>query len=730
MRKEFALVALMTSTLLLPAPVVLATGKTTLEGNRAPQAKATDAAFPADQLPEGEFVPLPRSKPEIGQLALLTTERAPLPLKRPIGIELPPHPLSTGLLSATDLKLYKEAFAAADKRQWHRAIEIAKGAKYKLPGKIIEWRYFSAYRNQASFHQIVRFIDDHPDWPGQSTLARRAEQALDETVNVEKALNWFSLHEPTTGIGMYRYGNALIASGNNANGRDWIRKAWQLGEYSEDTEQEILRKYGHLLTATDHEKRLDHLLWERETDAAVRLFPLISEDMKKLATARIRLIRNSWNVDQAIRAVPAALQEDPGLTFDRAKWRRRQALDEESRELLFEVDDTVPRADKWWPERHIHARKLLAKGHITEAYNLANQHGLTDGEDFAAAEWLSGWIALRFLGDGKMALNHFIRLYENVSYPISRARGAYWIGRSKESLGEKVMAEYWYKVAAQYYTTYYGQMALHELGQRKLPPIPQLTPAKAPVKGKIGDDEQILIIRHLAEIGAAKWTRPFLLAMAEKAKDESDYVTLADLATHIGRPDYAIAIAKRASQRGTELTEINWPTPDLAIQNPPIEPALMLAITRQESAFAADAVSWAGARGLMQLMPGTAKLVSRTLNVSYSKALLTADPAYNANLGSAYLAGLIERFNGSYVLAIAGYNAGPANVTRWLKEWGDPRSGEIDMIDWIEFIPFSETRNYVQRVIENLQVYRARLAQEDGGVLKISYDINRGTASH
>jgi soluble lytic murein transglycosylase len=292
------------------------------------------------------------------------------------------------------------------------------------------------------------------------------------------------------------------------------------------------------------------------------------------------------------------------------------------------------------------------------------------------------------------------------------------------------MAEYWYKVAAQYYTTYYGQMALHELGQKKLPAIPRITSARKLVSDDSNKDEHVLIVRHLAEIGVAKWAHPFLLSMAEKAKTESDYIAVAELANSIGRPDYAIAVAKRASQLGTELTEINWPTPALAIQNPPIEPALMLAITRQESAFASDAISWAGARGLMQLMPGTAKLVSRQLKVPYSKALLTADPAYNARLGSAYLAGLIERFNGSYVLAIASYNAGPANVDRWLQQWGDPRTGEIDMIDWIEFIPFSETRNYVQRVIENLQIYRERLAQDDSGVLRISYDINRGMENY
>ncbi|MZR30792.1 lytic transglycosylase domain-containing protein [Sneathiella litorea] len=727
MRNKVALVALMTSTMLIPMSA-LAANKARLEGDQTPVTR--DSLLPAGSLPESETIPLPHLKPEIGQVALLHVELPPLPKKRPIGIELPPHPLATGLLNARDLKLYKEAFAEADKRHWDRAIEIAHRADYKLPAKIIEWRYFSTYRNQASFDQIARFIEENPDWPGQDTLHRRAEQALVDPADQNRVLQWFARRSPVTGIGMYRYGDALIKSGKRDEGAKWLRKAWHSAEFTEDIELEFLKNYGDLLTKSDHEKRLDNLLWERETDAAVRLFPFLNEDLKKLATARIRLIRNSWNVDQAIRAVPAELQNDPGLTFERAKWRRSKALDDESRDLLFEVDDTVPRADKWWHERHVQARKLLAKGHITDAYNLASQHGLTNGADFAAAEWLSGWIMLRFLGDGKEALGHFTRLYENVSYPISRARGAYWIGRSHDALGDAMTAKNWYKVAAEFYTTYYGQMALHELGERKLPAIPKISRVKSPASKGASPDIQVLIVRHLAEIGVTKWARPFLLEIAEKAQSESDYIAAAELANDIDRPDYAIAIAKRASQLGTELVEINWPVPDLAIENPPIEPALMLAITRQESTFAIDAISWAGARGLMQLMPGTAKLVSRNLNVSYSKALLTADPAYNTLLGSTYLANQIERFNGSYVLAIAAYNAGPANVSRWIKEWGDPRSGDIDMIDWIEFIPFAETRNYVQRVIENLQIYRERLARDEGSPLKISYDINRGSATH
>ena len=729
MRKELALVALMTSTMLVPAPVSAA-GKT-VPMKEAPSVTTTANAYiPKSNLLDDKIIPIPMLRPEISPVAFLHVALPPLPQKRPIGLELPPHPLATGLLSTRDLNIYKEAFEAAKKRQWNIALETANRATYKLPAKIIEWRYMTAYQNFASFDRIESFIKNNPTWPQQETLRRRAEQALVKPIGTDRTLQWFSNESPKTGIGMYRYGEALIASGQDLEGTSWIRRAWHIGNLTKGIEKDILKNYSGLLSESDHEERLDHLLWERQTTAAKRMLRFVGDGYEKLAIARIRLIKKSGNVDQAVRAVPAEFQNDPGLIFERTKWRRRKALNEESRELLFEVDNTVPRADKWWPERHFQARKLLAKGFITDAYDLASQHGLTNGKDFAAAEWLSGWITLRFLGDGEMALQHFIRLYENVSYPISRARGAYWIGRAEETLGDTVMAEYWYKVAAQYYTTYYGQMAIHELGRTKLPDIPEIALVKSLTSNGGSKDDQVLIIRLLTEIGMTNWTKPFLLEMTEKAQSPDDYIAIAELANKIGRPDYAIAVAKRASQLGTELTEINWPTPALAIRNPPIERALIFAITRQESAFAADAISGAGARGLMQLMPRTAKAVSRQLKVNYSKNLLTADPAYNARLGSAYLASLIEKFNGSYVLAIASYNAGPRNVNRWLKEWGDPRSGDIDMTDWIEFIPFSETRNYVQRVIENLQVYRERLAQDDDGILNISYDISRGSSTH
>jgi len=727
MRKHLALFS-------LAAPLAIFPMMSAAEEKSAPNLVASIAANDtmAQQafVTASELVPLPRQKPAKTVSALLQVALPPLPQKRPNGLQLPPHPLATGLLSNADLKLYRQAFAAASDRNWKKARKLTFGATYRLPAKIVDWRWMTAYRTTASFDVISSFIEQNPDWPKQTTLQRRAEEALVKPVDMARLLSWFESRPPITGIGMFRYGEALIGAGQKPEGEGWIKKAWSVGNFPKKLERHILKGHQDLLTLADHEKRLDHLLWERSATAATRMLPYVSKGQKKLAVARIRLMKMAGNVDAAVKSVPKELQNDPSLIFERAKWRRRKSLNNGSRDLLLQVDDTVPRAEKWWLERHIQARKLLAKGHITEAYKLVSQHGMKEGGDFATAEWLSGWIALRFLGDYDVATKHFVRLFENVSFPISRARGAYWIGRAQSALLEDEKADFWFEIAARHYTTYYGQMALHELGKRRLPLIPETNTPDSSVQTAYATDERVMVIRHLAELGKSKWAKPFFLGMAEGVDRPAEYTYLAALATEIGRPDYAISIAKRAHQLGTDLTEINWPTKSVELDNPAIELPLILAITRQESAFAIGAISGAGARGLMQLMPATAKSMSKKLDVRYSKSMLTEDANYNTLLGSSYLGRLINSYNGSYVLAIASYNAGPSRVRSWIKEWGDPRTGEIDMVDWIELIPISETRNYVQRVIENLQVYRQRLNPNQLSLLQIAEDINRGSETH
>ena len=651
----------------------------------------------------------------------------PIPKSKPISIAKQPRAYSTGLMSTSDWQIYRKAFDEADRNHWEKALEIASKAKYQAPVKYLKWGWLRRYKGSASFDEITTFMYDNPDWPYRSTLRRRAEEALINPAPMRRTLAFFADRTPLTGIGMLRYGEALLESGQTKKGEEWIRTGWIKGNISPGIEKIFLTDHKELLTQKDHEERLDRLLWDRQTYAAQRMLKRVSGDQRKLAVARLKLIKRAPGVDSAVRRVPENLQDDPGLIYDRVKWRRRKGIHDGAQELLLKVSsDDLPHPENWWSEREIQARKLLRLGYITQAYSLASEHGLQSGADFAAAEWLSGWISLRFLQDNKVALNHFIRLYENVSYPISRARGAYWIGRAYEAMRDKQSARYWYEVAAKHPSTFYGQMAQEKIDPSRLTPLPHVSNQTRKTAERLSNDERVLIIRHLAELGEGNRTIPFFLKITEDAKDAEDYVFLGHLAREIGRPDYAVRVAKRASQLGTELPEFSWPVHELTPNNAPIETPLIFAITRQESSFASDAISHAGARGLMQLMPATARSVSRKLKLSYSKGRLIQDPSYNTLLGSTYLGNLIDQYDGSYVLAIASYNAGSSRIRSWIREWGDPRAGDINMIDWIELIPFSETRNYVQRVMENLQVYRHLASETDIQLVQLEDDLQRG----
>ena len=678
-----------------------------------------------------QSIPTPRTKlvRQASLVAPVHVTQVPTPRRQPQNIQLPPPAYATGLLSAKDRQHYLKAFKALQSRHWSSAFKHAGKANYTLPEKFVRWQWLRTYKSGASFDEITSFIIDNSNWPYRETMLRRAEQALDTPVSMERTLAWFADRTPVTGIGMLRYGEALVESGDIIRGHKWIRAAWVEGNFSERQEKKILRRHKSLLLQQDHEARLDRLLWNRKAVDAIRLLDRVGKIKKKLAVARIRLMRRSKNVDAALKQIPAEFQKDPGLQYERARWRRRKGKHEGAREILLSHDETVPYPEKWWTERQIQSRKLLKLGYISEAYQLVSKHGLTSGGDFASAEWLSGWISLRFLHDYDVALTHFKRMYNNVGYPISRARGAYWIGRAYDSQKDKKSARYWYDEASKYPSTFYGQIAINELGHSHMPRIAATPTLNSQTKAMLEKNELVRIVKHLAELGQAKRTRPFLLALTEQFNNPEEYAYLSNLAHTIERPDYAIAVAKRASQLGTELPHISWPTTVYASDNPAVELPLIMAITRQESAFAKDAISPVGARGLMQLMPATARAVSRKLKVSYSKNKLVENPDYNTLLGSTYLRQLTDRFDGSYILAIASYNAGPSRAKQWIREWGDPRTGEIDVIDWIELIPFNETRNYVQRVMENLQVYRQLLGNTEYQMVQIDSDLARGRST-
>ncbi|MGH6879335.1 lytic transglycosylase domain-containing protein [Hypericibacter sp.] len=628
------------------------------------------------------------------------------------------------LLGASDKAIYADAFKQVDKQNWAKAREIAQRAKEKLPAKMIQWLDLIRPGPGRSFDEITKFMRDNPDWPGQISLQQAGERAMPGDYGIAETLAWFKGREPQTIEGTIALGRAYAAAGLRDDAARVVRAGWIEMSISPDKEQAYLDQFGAFLRPQDHLARLDHLLWAGDADDARRVMARVDDDHRKLAEARIRLMTGGPNVDAVVAAVPKSLQNDPGLIYERARFKRRNDDDVGAAALLDPPPPTNPYPVLMWKEYEYAARHALERGDISVAYRLAEAHGADDGAVFADGEFLAGWIALRFLNEYKTGYDHFTRLYAGVGSAISKGRGAYWAGRAAEEMGEKALAQEWYKKAAESLSSYYGQLAAQRLGTADGLSFPRLPKITNEGKAKFEKLELVRLVRMLGELDEADRCRSFLLRLTERAKEPADYRMIADLADDIGRRDYGVAVAKQARTQGVELLDYLYPMQALPAGDNP-EDALILAVIRQESAFDQKATSSAGALGLMQLMPRTAKQISKKLQLPYSDAKLTKDPTYNIKLGRAYLGDLVNGFDGSYILAIASYNAGPARVQSWMSEYGDPRDRGVDAIDWIETIPFSETRNYVQRVLENLQVYRHRLNGKTEIALSLEQDLGR-----
>lgn len=636
-------------------------------------------------------------------------------------------PVPAVALSEADKTLAKSAFRAVSLKRWQAVERASSGLSDVDLKKVFDWIQLSRPENEATLERITAFRRANPLWPRQTWLQRRAEEKMMEEGASHKAvLAFYDEDEPLSAGGMGLYGRALLSLGEIKRGQAFIRRGWIKGNFNRDDERSYLAAYRSHLGPEHHAERLDRLLWEGRSGPARRMLARVPNDLRKLAEARLALRGRKGGVDRAIRAVPKALQSDPGLVYERLRWRRKKGRDQGAIDLFPSLDTNPPHLERWWTERSLLARRSLRKGHITDAYMLARDHGLTEGVSFAEGEWMAGWIALRFLAEPANAFLHFKVLYDGVRYPISKARAAYWAGRAAAAGGKAEIAEQWFQRAAKWPTTYYGQLAHLEAYPGRVLPLSASPKPTDEEKLAFGEHELRRIVVKLAQLDQSDWLRPFLDALGKVTESPGWAVLTADLAAEVRRPDLGIRLAKRMLREGHILKEDGFPT--VTLPSPPggtaPERALVLATIRQESAFRIDAKSRAGARGLMQLMPGTANRVARRHNLRYSKAKLTIDPDYNLKLGQAYMAGLIERFDGSYVMALAGYNAGPSRVNKWLEDYGDPRKGEIDMIDWIELIPFRETRTYVQRVMENLQVYRHRLYGTQVA-LKLEKDLAR-----
>ena len=630
------------------------------------------------------------------------------PATNPVSDVTVTAPAPVAPLSARDKEIFAQAMKAAAKRDWSKARAAIANTRNPLLHKVVEWAFLREPGPHAGFTERTTFLAANPKWPSANDMRRRAEDAIDDTVPLSTLGTWFAANPPLSNAGKAAYARALRAQGKMDEAHAMARDAWTTGNLNKEDERAFLREFESILTADDHWARIDRILYEEQTTAAERLLSYVNPERALVARARIALITATHNADGAVANVPAALQGDSGLLYDRVKWRRKRGDDIGARQLVPPYSLAGPRPDLWWRERNALARDALTAGNITEAYTLAKHHGSIDALSVSEAEWLAGWIALRFLKDGEAALAHFEKVYDSVQTPPSLARGAYWTGRTTEFLGRPDLAAEWYLRAANYVTTYYGQLALARLQGDNVPQLPQDPTPTPEERAAFNANELAQALRALLDVDAKPYQRAFATALAEGSSQAVDRHMTAEMANKLSRVDLGVVIARAAAREKITLVQYGYPAPAYAYPTAP-EKALILAITRQESNFDPAALSSAGARGLMQLMPATAKSLAKREKLAFGEKKLT-EPAYNMRLGSAFLEDLVESFDGSYVLAAAAYNAGPSRARQWVKQFGDPRDSTIDPIDWIEQIPFSETRSYVQRVMENVLVYRTILS--------------------
>lgn len=612
-----------------------------------------------------------------------------------------------------DFSLAKKAIRAMEERKWVKALSLSKKARDKSIYKFIQWQHLLTTRNQASFYDYQQFIKKNNEYPRIGRLKYLAEHKLStKKISPEKIIKWFNGNEPLSGFGKLILGESLIAIGDIPEGIKLIKNGWITAQLSRSDMKFFRKKFKKYLNAKDYISRADYLAWENKYWDLKRMLRYLPKDYELLYTARQILMSKSYGVDNAIKKVPNKLKNDPGLNYDRLKWRRKRGRLDSSLEILLKIKNNkkyLIRPDKWWKERAIISRSLLYKKKYALAYKISSQHALENGPEYAEAEWMSGWIALSFLHDSILANKHFKNFYNNVGYPISLARGAYWLGKSYEEMNNKKESLKWYEEATKYLTTYYGQLAYLKIKPNEKFELSEQIKVDGKLRKKFYEKDLVKIIFLLNELKKDKYTKDILKHLATENIANGSEVLAAELATNISRYDFAIQIAKLASYQKRFHNDFNYPiisTPKLINGRKIPEPAFILSIIRQESEFDLTAHSSAGAQGLMQLMPYTAKLVSKQAKLPYSKSRLTRDPEYNINLGSHYIAGLILEYDGAYPFAIAAYNAGPKRVRYWKKINKNPQKKQINYVDWIELIKFKETRNYVQRVLENYNVYR------------------------
>jgi soluble lytic murein transglycosylase len=604
------------------------------------------------------------------------------------------------------------------------AYAAAKGLPSAVERRAIQWAAITFGNGDIDAETLRGFEQDAPAFVNPVTFRTRLEQALvkskappaDYIAHLGGAM-------PNTLDGQIKLAAAYAADGQTKRATDIARAIW-VGEFLDPaTEARVLANFGELLTADDHWARAMHLMMHDRATGTERLFEFMTPAQKSLAVARNAVSRDASDAKTLLDAVDPAYRTNPVYYFSRAQRARQFELWDDAIAYLDKGKPSDPDAAEWWYERQSLTRLLLSKGDPKRAYAAAA--GFVDGPEgrVVEARFHSGWIALSFLGDAELAATHFARMTELSTLPDTVTQSHYWLGRALTKAGREAEATAAYTVAAGYPTVYYGLLARQELG---LKPVElRAMPAWQDSEADFNRNEVVQAINLFVAADEKEKAAALLRTLAPSLKTGAELVLAARLAQTLDAHHLAISIADIADQRGMPLDLFSFPKDGIpATKVAAADAAAIYAVARQESRFQVNAVSSAGARGLMQLMPGTAKETASKIGLAYSPAKLTTDPLYNTQLGASYLDRQLETYDGSLLLAAAAYNAGPGNANKWIAAHGDPRSDNVDPVVWVELIPFQETRKYVQRVFGNYMVYRARLGHEDHDLSKVMHSID------
>jgi len=710
------------------------------------RASATPLPKSKPQIAADQAIPAPKPKPNIATAVVAPVAKSPqtgasVLVARAGKAGRParkPNIAPTGAMpSLGDLKAFIAVIDHARGGRFSAAFNGLTPAMGPVAADIVNWIYFLEGGSRDNPDRILSFLTARKDWPSSGKIRNSIEAAiLNGKGGNDFSRAYFSTTEPRSGAGMIARGALALVDRDAVKARKWLSKAWREKPLSKSVERWTLTKCRNCISASDEKARLDAMIYNKNYKAALRAANRLGRGQVRLAEARISAIKGQRKTNSKIKRVPASLRSDLGLRHSRIRYLRGKGAYSEARKLMLSapVDHKkLISPGAWWVQRRALARQALGaskKGSPRsprDAYRLAAGHGYSKGNNFAEGEFLAGWVALRYLNDPKTARTHFRRLRDGVRRAPSIARAEYWLARTKAAMGDNDGARAHYEAAAKKSRRFYGQLAREELGGVSvLLELPADALVKAEDRTRFAARPMVIAAQLLGAANASDLAGRFISALSYQLRAPGEYALLARLASGLSLPHVAVRVGKVAVSRNLPLMTASFPLDNFPLPNDiSVEKALLGGLARQESEFNWRASSRVGARGLMQIMPGTAKDISKNHGLPLSLKRLVEDPIYNITMGEAYLGELIERFGGSYILAIAGYNAGPGRVGQWIKRFGDPRNPGVDPLDWMETIPFGETRAYVQRVLENLQIYRARYAGRPQPI-QLANDLNRG----